>query len=133
MEFWAQSLFCRGVLSEARRRQKDQGQQGTNAVAAVHWCHFLSDTASNKQLPQCSTGNELVIGRRRANLVGTYCLRGDVTGFPGGCSRHDSARDGASALVFDPLLCSSRLRGYIRVSKPDRWRLVRSYQAPNRR
>jgi len=40
---------------------------------------------------------------------------------------------GASALVFDPLLCSSRLRGYIRGSKPDRWRLVRSYQALNRR
>jgi len=42
----------------------------------------MSDTAFGKQLPQCSTGNELVIGRRRANLFGTYCLRGEETGFP---------------------------------------------------
>src|SRR6266436_5343954 len=26
MEFWAQSLFCRRVLSEARRRQENQGE-----------------------------------------------------------------------------------------------------------
>jgi len=48
----------------------------------------MSDAASPRQLPQCSTGNELGIGRWRANLFGTCCLRGEVTGFSGGCRLH---------------------------------------------
>src|SRR5439155_10147330 len=58
MEFWAPSLFCRSVLSEARRRQKHEGQEGINAGVALHGCHLMSDAASPRQQPQCYTGNE---------------------------------------------------------------------------
>src|SRR6266480_2282565 len=84
-----------------------------NAVVAVHGCHLLSDTASGKELPQCSTGNELVIGRRRANLFGTYCLRGEVTGFPGGADFMTPRGTEASALEF--LIVAFMFRAFARV------------------
>jgi len=61
----------------------------------------MSDTAFGKQLPQCSIGNELVSGRQRANLFGTYCLRGEETGCP--VDFMTPRRDrGECTRVFDP-------------------------------